>query len=80
VDDLDERVPRVRQRVVGAGDAEGGGARGATLGRAAQNAANLHTDAPERLDVDGADETRADDGRADVGDPSHVLAHPLLTG
>ena len=73
VDDVDrlvgEDVVEARVRVP---DAEAIGARGAPLRRAAEDAAHLHADSPQLLDVDGPDEARTDDGRADVGDPPHA--------
>src|SRR4051794_3250865 len=79
MDDLDARVAKeVAQAVVGAGNAEGRCPRGTAVRRAAEDAVDLDTDAPKRLDVDGPDETSTDDGRADVGDPPHALTHPLF--
>ena len=66
---------------IGARDAEGLGPDPAALRRAAEDAANLDPDPAQRLDVDGADEARADDGRADVGDPPHALfTHLFVSG
>ena len=42
------------------------------------HAAHLDADAPKILNVDGPDEARADDGGAEVGDPCHEVAHPLV--
>ena len=79
MDDVDGRiVEEVVEGGVGARDAEARRPRGSTLRRAAEHAADLDADAPKRLDVDGPDEARADDGGADVGDPCHEVAHPLL--
>ena len=73
VDDLDRRVvEQGLERGVGAVDAERPGALLAAFRRAAEDAADLHADPAQLLDVDGADEARADDGRADVGDPPHA--------
>ena len=80
VDDLDARVvEQVVERVVGARDAEDRGPCRATFRGAAEDAVDPDADAPERLDVDGADEPRADDGRADVGDPPHAWLTRWLT-
>ena len=56
---------------VGMADAERRCPRCAALRRAAEHAADLDADAPELLDVDGADEPGPDDGGADVGDSAH---------
>ena len=74
VDDLDRGiVQQLVERRVGARDAERVGPEAPSLGRAAEHAANLDTDPAQRLDVHRPDEARADDGRADVGDPPHAL-------
>ena len=80
MDDLDRRVrEQVVEGVVGAGHSERGGALRATRRGAAQDTTDIHADAPERLHVDGPDEARADDGRADVGDPPHAQStHPFV--
>ena len=50
----------------------------ATLRGAAEDATHLDPDPAQRLDMDGADEARADDGGADVGDRSrHALPTTL---
>ena len=73
VDHLDRRVvEHGLERGVGAVDAERPGAFLAAFRRAAEDAAHLHADPPQLLDVDGPDEARTDDGRADVGDPPHA--------
>ncbi len=76
VDDVDGRIGQeVVEGGVGARDTEGVGPGGAALRRAAEDAADLDADPPQRFHVDRADEARPDDGRADVGDPPH----PVLT-
>ena len=70
MDDVDRRVVEERvERGVGPRDPEGGRPRLAPFRGAAEDAADLDADPAQRLDVDGADEARADDGGPDVGDP-----------
>ena len=72
VDHVDAVVGKeVVQAHVGAGDAQGVGADRTTLRGTSEDAADLHTDAPQRLDVDGPDEARADDRGSDISDPGH---------
>ena len=80
VDDVDVGIgEEVVERGIGAGDAQGGRPGRTALWRAAEHAANLDADPAQGFDVDGADEARADDGGADVGDRPHALIH-LLAG
>ena len=71
---IDRRVVEQRlERRIGARDAERRGPRLASFRRAAQHAADLDADPAQGLDVDRADEARADDRGSDVGDPAHAL-------
>ena len=81
VDDVDGRVrEHLVQRLVGVRDAERLGPGRATLRRAAEDAAHLDADPAQLLDVDGPDEPRADDGRADLGNPPRAqLTHLQLS-
>ena len=56
--------------VVGPWHAEAGGSFGAALVAGTKQAAHLHADAAQPLDVDGADKATADDGRADIAQGS----------
>ena len=72
VDDVDGGVGQQGvQDGVGLRDAERLGPRRATLRGAAQHAANVDADPAQGLHVDRADESRPDDGGADVGDRFH---------
>ena len=66
----------VLQRSVRTRDAESPSTSRATFRRTAQDAANLHADPAKRFHMHGADEARADDGRADLRDSSHFLFTP----
>ena len=78
VDDVDGLVGQEGlQRGIGASHAERLGPLASTVGAAAEDAPDAHADPAQRLDVDGADEARPDDGRADLRDPAHdALLHP----
>jgi hypothetical protein len=74
MDHVDRRIiQELVEGRVGARHAEGIRADPAAFGAAAQDAADLDSDPSQLLDVDGADEPRADDGRADLGDTPHAL-------
>ena len=75
MDDVDGRVCEDRfEGWIGARDAERLRLGLAMFRRDFEDAAHLDADPPQLLYVDGADETRADNGRADVGEPPRAGA------
>ena len=79
MDDLDARIgEQLVERGVGARRAEDVGPSLATFRVAAQDSTHLDADPAQSLDVHRADEAGADNGGADVGDPSHARITTLL--
>jgi hypothetical protein len=76
VDHVDRRIiEKLVEGRVRARHAKGIRADPTAFGAAAQDTADLDPDPSQLLDVDGAYEPRADDGRADVGDTPQCPAH-----
>ena len=71
VDDVDAVVAeQLIEVAISARDAEASGTLRAAFGDRTKQAMDLHADAAQRLDVDGADEATADHGRANIAQRS----------
>ena len=71
-------VEQLGQAVVGARQAQPSGVLGSTLGRGAEQPADIDADAPQSLDMDRADEPTADHCGANAGRTHARARSPLV--